>query len=581
MNQTVSTLSVRIFLFLLIFISFRSYSQNSNTYYLDPLYLGNKTLKLQFEHNTYNRRSAFGLQAAVFSPEEKGFGIVPYYKFFYQRFKNYGGLFLQPVLYYSNCKFPYKQYFDYKDTVSMATVNSFGGGLGLGMNFRLAQLCVDMSVKGIYQNNQDTYFYDMDNYAYDPSFTTFAFTIAIGYSFPYQHINPKWKCSDNRYKTMHDNGINDAITFCILNTQKAGYVDEFYKVEAYAYSPVNNPFAEDHPIAEIIKNPGNLVILYHDDNKLIFLPANEYYSIYKNIDFNVVEGVFANTGKIVFPTDSKIQPEINYGKWTGRLNNGVPSGNGTFTFTDGSKYVGNMTNGKADGEGSFYSSPSLIRKSNIKSIEGVWKDGYINGPAALSFNIPLSPNEPYYNIASIEGNYTMSERYGTFFALNSDKKPISSTGPNENGKYLFPLESTQRTYNNTTDLGKAAIFLGGAVALGIVYKAITSGTSGNTGSDIPTEKASTPNNTVKLEVVSITRTNKDLSGFGDWYEIKIEFNQKVVKRGYTLPDTNELYIYYNYFHKKYYTNTDRILSTFVGFNEQDVKEWAISKYSNN
>ena len=45
--------------------------------------------------------------------------------------------------------------------------------------------------------------------------------------------------------------------------------------------------------------------------------------------------------------------EYNGGTYTGEVSNGVPDGQGTFTWPDGTKYVGEFKDGKSDGQGTF------------------------------------------------------------------------------------------------------------------------------------------------------------------------------------------------------------------------------------
>tara|TARA_B100000315_G_C14247570_1_gene438166 strand:+ start:268 stop:522 length:255 start_codon:yes stop_codon:yes gene_type:complete len=45
--------------------------------------------------------------------------------------------------------------------------------------------------------------------------------------------------------------------------------------------------------------------------------------------------------------------EDNDGKYFGEIENGVPDGQGTFSWSNGDKYVGEWKNGKPNGQGTY------------------------------------------------------------------------------------------------------------------------------------------------------------------------------------------------------------------------------------
>ena len=74
----------------------------------------------------------------------------------------------------------------------------------------------------------------------------------------------------------------------------------------------------------------------------------------------------------------KNDDEDTDGKYLGKIRNGVPEGQGTFTFSDGEKYEGEWKDGNEHGQGT-YTSPDGIK------YEGEWKDGEFHGQGTLSF----------------------------------------------------------------------------------------------------------------------------------------------------------------------------------------------------
>lgn len=58
------------------------------------------------------------------------------------------------------------------------------------------------------------------------------------------------------------------------------------------------------------------------------------------------------------------------GEYVGSFSNGLPHGQGTFYFSDGSKYVGHWANGRQNGEGVFTDSDGAYTN-------GIWEDGVL------------------------------------------------------------------------------------------------------------------------------------------------------------------------------------------------------------
>ena len=74
----------------------------------------------------------------------------------------------------------------------------------------------------------------------------------------------------------------------------------------------------------------------------------------------------------------KNDDEDTDGKYLGEIRNGVPEGQGTFTFSDGEKYEGEWKDGNEHGQGT-YTSPDGIK------YEGEWKDGEFHGQGTITF----------------------------------------------------------------------------------------------------------------------------------------------------------------------------------------------------
>ena len=64
-------------------------------------------------------------------------------------------------------------------------------------------------------------------------------------------------------------------------------------------------------------------------------------------------------------------------KWVGEINNGVPNGQGTWSWNN-LKYVGEFKDGKRNGKGTFYSSSGT-------KYEGEWKDGKKQGKGTITY----------------------------------------------------------------------------------------------------------------------------------------------------------------------------------------------------
>jgi len=64
-------------------------------------------------------------------------------------------------------------------------------------------------------------------------------------------------------------------------------------------------------------------------------------------------------------------------KYVGEIENGVPNGQGTFTYPDGSKYVGEWKDGKEHGQG------TATLPDGSKYYVGEFKDGKLNGQGTL------------------------------------------------------------------------------------------------------------------------------------------------------------------------------------------------------
>jgi hypothetical protein len=180
-----------------------------------------------------------------------------------------------------------------------------------------------------------------------------------------------------------------------------------------------------------------------------------------------------------------------------------------------------------------------------------------------------------------------------------EKSPLSNEEMIEiRNLYQKVKTDTETSYNSgQTIISDEAILFGAAIVTGkLIWEGIKwlgqnsagSGTysgSHSTSSHDPSyssleldepENDSSPS----LKVLSITFTSRDMTGFGEyWVECIVKFNRKVVDRGFYLPVEDEVIIYYHKKQEKFYTNCDRLLSELIGFNEEDVEEWALEKFS--
>ena len=82
--------------------------------------------------------------------------------------------------------------------------------------------------------------------------------------------------------------------------------------------------------------------------------------------------------------------------YEGELKNGIPSGEGKYTFADGSYYVGSFKEGHYHGEGTLYSADGK------PEYEGKWENGYYHGEG-----------KRYYESGDIyEGSFKLGKRHG-------------------------------------------------------------------------------------------------------------------------------------------------------------------------
>ena len=93
-------------------------------------------------------------------------------------------------------------------------------------------------------------------------------------------------------------------------------------------------------------------------------------------------------------------------KYVGEIRNGLPNGQGTFTWSSGSKYVGEFKDGKRNGQGTFTLPDGSM-------YVGEWKDWKPDGQGTL-----ISPNGEKY-----AGKWKDGKRkgQGTFTYSDGDK----------------------------------------------------------------------------------------------------------------------------------------------------------------
>jgi len=115
----------------------------------------------------------------------------------------------------------------------------------------------------------------------------------------------------------------------------------------------------------------------------------------------------------------------DFGKYEGEIKNGLPNGQGTFTFPNGQKYVGSWKDGRKKGKGTF-------TWSDGKKYVGEYKDGERNGQGTETF-----PNGQKYVGSWKNGEYNGQ---GTFTYPNGQKYVGEYKDGERNGQgtYTFP-----------------------------------------------------------------------------------------------------------------------------------------------
>ena len=97
-------------------------------------------------------------------------------------------------------------------------------------------------------------------------------------------------------------------------------------------------------------------------------------------------------------------------KFEGEFKDGTYHGQGTFTWSDGDKYVGEFKDGKQHGKGTY------IKPEGRKYV-GEWKDGLKNGQGTLTYGKGKSEGDKYFG----EFKDGKQHSYGIYIYSNGDK----------------------------------------------------------------------------------------------------------------------------------------------------------------
>ena len=124
-------------------------------------------------------------------------------------------------------------------------------------------------------------------------------------------------------------------------------------------------------------------------------------------------------------------------KWVGEINNGVPNGQGTWSWNN-LKYVGKFKDGKRNGKGTFYSSSGT-------KYEGEWKDGKKQGYGSITYPDGIKYEGEWKNgkkdgkgtFTKADGTKYIGEfKRGTYWNIIVYDKNGNITGKWENGNKL-------------------------------------------------------------------------------------------------------------------------------------------------
>ena len=124
-------------------------------------------------------------------------------------------------------------------------------------------------------------------------------------------------------------------------------------------------------------------------------------------------------------------------KWVGEINNGVPNGQGTWSWNK-LKYVGEFKDGKRNGQGTSYSSSGT-------KYEGEWKDGKKQGNGTITYPDGIKYEGEWKNGKKDgKGTFTKSDgtkyigefKRGTYWNIIVYDKNGNITGKWENGNKL-------------------------------------------------------------------------------------------------------------------------------------------------
>ena len=147
--------------------------------------------------------------------------------------------------------------------------------------------------------------------------------------------------------------------------------------------------------------------------------------------------------------------DLNGGKYTGDLCNGLAHGQGTLTFSDGATYTGSWLNDKEDGQGT-------LTLPDGETYSGAFRDDLFNGQGILTL-----PNGDKYNGAfkdnKRDGQGTMTLGDGTTYngAWQDDKYNGEGTLTLPNGdKYNGAFKDNKRDGQGTMTLGDIRTYNG-------------------------------------------------------------------------------------------------------------------------
>ena len=107
---------------------------------------------------------------------------------------------------------------------------------------------------------------------------------------------------------------------------------------------------------------------------------------------------------------NQIRKERTDNKYVGEISNGVPNGQGTYTFFEGHKYVGEFKDGEMNGKGIF-------KWSNGDRFEGEFSNGFKNRKGTFYFfqygrkGIGEWKNGKKWNVTYYDGNNRIVDKY--------------------------------------------------------------------------------------------------------------------------------------------------------------------------